>query len=138
MSGCEGNILKYIRTQFFPYNYTIVFCLKYDEFYYSLISITIMSSVSTKYLHTTLIRNGLNFKIECLHSKEEHKRKYICCLKSHDMAKMLWKCLFDYNVRIIVHKKKELIKYESEDILPTNVCSTQKRTFYKCHTVIVT
>ena len=36
------------------------------------------------------------------------------------------------NVRIIV-LKKELMKYESEDILPTNICSTQKWIFYKCY-----
>ena len=54
--GCLGG-KKYMRTQFFPFNYTIMFYLKYDEFYNSLISITVMSSVSTKYLHTTLITN---------------------------------------------------------------------------------
>ena len=58
MSGWEGNKLKYIRTLFFPCTYRIVFYLKYDEFYYSLISIIMVSFVSTKYLHTTLIRNG--------------------------------------------------------------------------------
>ena len=30
------------------------------------------------------------------------------------------------------------MKYESEDILPTNICSTQKRTFCKYYTVMVT
>ena len=55
MSGWE---VKYMRTQSFPFSYTIVFYLNYDELYYSLISITIISSVSTKYLHTTLVRNG--------------------------------------------------------------------------------
>ena len=42
-----------------------------------------------------------------------------------------WQNIFEVfqlikNVRIIVHKKEELVKYESEDILPTNICSTQK------------
>ena len=42
-----------------------------------------------------------------------------------------WQNIFEVfqlikNVRIIVHKKEELMKYESEDILPTNICSTQK------------
>ena len=42
-----------------------------------------------------------------------------------------WQNMFEVfqlikNVRIIVHKKEELMKYESEDILPTNICSTQK------------
>ena len=36
-------------------------------------------------------------------------------------------------VRIIVHKKEELMKYESEDILATNICSTQKWLFFKCY-----
>jgi len=42
-----------------------------------------------------------------------------------------WQNMFEVfqlikNVRIIVHKKEELMKYESENILPTNICSTQK------------
>ena len=42
-----------------------------------------------------------------------------------------WQNIFEVfqlikNVRIIVHKKEELMKYESEDILPINICSTQK------------
>ena len=49
-----------------------------------------------------------------------------------------WQNIFEVfqlikNVRIIVHKKEELMKYESEDILPTNICSTQKWIFYKCY-----
>ena len=48
-----------------------------------------------------------------------------------------WQNIFEVfqlikNVRIIAHKK-ELMKYESEDILPTNICSTQKLIFYKCY-----
>ena len=42
-----------------------------------------------------------------------------------------WQNIFEVfklikNVRIIVHKKEELMKSESENILPTNICSNQK------------
>ena len=35
------------------------------------------------------------------------------------------------NFVIIVFKKKELVKYESDDILSTNIDSKQEQTFYK-------
>ena len=42
-----------------------------------------------------------------------------------------WQNIFEVlqlikNVRIIVHKIEELMKSESENILPTNVCSNHK------------
>ena len=52
------------------------------------------------------------------------------------MAKILLKCFKLIKIFIsIIHKKKELVKYEFENVFSSNIDSKQEQTFYKCYKV---